>query len=518
MAGRCIVAGVCATIAVLLYAPERGEPATSGGLTTENGSPQRPADSGTATPNARGQPATETDQSPLDFPKAAEPPIVAQPPPSPADPTVVEVRSQLTDASLRKEAASDDLAALKTFYGELTGPPLWITTSGFSVKAQSLIKEIEQADDWGVPAERLDAPPAGDVPSTTDGQAVDELKLSRAILKYARFARGGRTSPRRVSVLFDQRPPLLDPKTVITEIAASADPAAYLRGLHPKYEQVERLRQALLKARAKGGGDEALIQLLVINMERWRWMPEELGSIYVWNNIPEFKARVVQNGRTIYEEQIIVGKPKTPTPILSASIQSIVFHPEWLLPNSIVEEELKPSLQNVRSLDEPSTGILKQRNLKVRLKGAPVDVETIDWTTANLRQYTFVQPPGPGNALGTLKFNFPNRHAVYMHDTSRRELFSEPNGALSHGCIRLREPQRLAALLLAEDKGWAAQQVGALLTKGKTRWVRLTRPVPVHLTYFTVLVGAKGELERFPDVYGLDSRMGAVLFGKSNKL
>ena len=192
------------------------------------------------------------------------------------------------------------------------------------------------------------------MPSTTDGQAVDELKLSRAILKYARFARGGRTSPRRVSVLFDQRPPLLDPKTVITEIAASADPAAYLRGLHPKYEQVERLRQALLKARAKGGGDEALIQLLVINMERWRWMPEELGSIYVWNNIPEFKARVVQNGRTIYEEQIIVGKPKTPTPILSASIQSIVFHPEWLLPNSIVEEELKPSLQNVRSSGEPS--------------------------------------------------------------------------------------------------------------------------------------------------------------------
>jgi murein L,D-transpeptidase YcbB/YkuD len=431
---------------------------------------------------------------------------------------VAEVRSRLADASLRKQLASNDVAALEAFYGELTGPPLWITTGGFSAKAQLVIQEMEQADNWGIPAEALEAPIAGAAPSTTDAQAVDEIKLSLAILRYARLARGCRMSPRRVSALFDQRPPLFDARTVMREIAASPDPASYLRGLHPKHEQFERLRQALLKARAQGGENEDLIQRVVINMERWRWMPAELGSIFVWNNIPELKARVVQRGRTIYDERTIVGKLKTPTPVFSASIQSIVFHPQWLLPVSVVEDELRPALQNVSPLGEPSTEVLKQRGLKVRLKGRPVDVETIDWSTANLRQYTFVQPPGPGNALGRLKFNFANRHAVYMHDTPRRELFDETNGALSHGCIRLREPERLAALLLAEDKGWAAQQVSDLLTGGKTRWVKLARPVPVHLTYFTVLADANGEFETHPDIYGLDGRMGEAFFGKSNKL
>jgi murein L,D-transpeptidase YcbB/YkuD len=478
------------------------EPASTAGQ--ENGSGQHRGDSG-------AQPSTDR------FPDATEPPPVAESLPSQADPTVAEVRARLAHASLRKGAASDDLTALEAFYGERTGPPLWITTSGFSEQAQAVIKEIEQADDWAVPAEALDAPPAGDAPSTTDGQAIDELKVSLAVLEYARFARGGRISPTRVGRLFDQRPPLIDPKTVMSEIAASPDRVSYLRGLHPKHEQFERLRQALIKVRADGGDNEALIQRLIINMERWRWMPAELGSTYVWNNIPEFKARVVQNGKSIYEEHIIVGKPNTPTPVLSASIQSIVFHPEWLLPDAVVEEELKPALQNV-PVGEPSAAILKQRNLKVRLKGSAVDIETVDWTSANLRQYTFVQPPGPRNALGKLKFNFPNRHAVYMHDTSQPELFNETARALSHGCIRLRDPERLAALLLAEDKGWGEQHLSDMLSRGKTKWVKLTSPVPVHLTYFTVLVNRNGELETFPDVYGLDSRMSTALFGNLSKL
>jgi murein L,D-transpeptidase YcbB/YkuD len=491
------------------------QPANTGGQTTENGSRQAPDDSATAAPTAVGQPLTDTDQSPSDAPNAAEP-ILAAPPPPPVDTTVAEVRARLADASLRKGAASGDLAALEVFYGELTGAPLWITTSGFSSKAQSVIKEIEQADDWGLSAEALDAPPAGDAPSTTEAQAINEIKLSLAVLKYARFARGGRISPLRVSALFDQRPPLIDPKVVLTEIAASADPASYLRGLHPRHEQFEQLRQ-VLKAGAEGEENGADDQRLVMNMERWRWMPAELGSTYVWNNIPEFITRVVKNGKIIYAERIIVGKLKYPTSIFSATMRSIMFHPAWVVPPTIVKEDLKPALQRGGPSGGPSTDILEQRNLKVRLKGRPVDADTVDWKAVNIRHYTFIQPPGPGNALGTLKFNFPNRHAVYMHDTPQRELFAETIRTLSHGCIRVREPDRLAALLLAEDKGWSAEQVKSLLARDKSSVVKLNWPVPVHLTYFTVVVDEKGKVETFPDVYGVDGRMSAALFGKSSK-
>ena len=132
--------------------------------------------------------------------------------------------------------------------------------------------------------------------------------------------------------------------------------------------------------------------------------------------------------------------------------------------------------------------------------------------------YTFTQAPGPDNVLGVLKFNFPNRHAVYMHDTLQPELFNETVRTLSHGCIRVRQPDRLAALLLAEDKGWSAQQVKDLLAKGKNSGVSLSRPVPVHLTYFTAVVDGAGKLQTFADIYGLDKKMAQALFGKSEAL
>ena len=206
---------------------------------------------------------------------------------------------------MRKGVAADDLAALEAFYGQLAGPPIFVTVTGFTAKAQGAIFEIEKADDWGLSAAAFDLPPSGGLPATTEAQATAEIKLALAILKYARHARGGRIEPAEVSDLLDQAPPLRDPKTVLTEIAAAAAPDAYLRSPHPKHEQFERLRQALLKARGKGegvtkqAGSERDIQRLLINMERWRWMPEDLGTLYVWNNVPEYILRVVKNGAAI---------------------------------------------------------------------------------------------------------------------------------------------------------------------------------------------------------------------------
>jgi murein L,D-transpeptidase YcbB/YkuD len=442
----------------------------------------------------------------------------------PAHPIVAAIRLKLQDPALRQRAHGNDLAALEVYYGALTGPPSWITGMGFSAKAQALTGEIENAGNWGLDPSAFDLPAASDLPTTAAAQAIAEIKLALATLKYARFARGGRLAPSRISDLFDQKPNARDPNTVLTELAAASDAGAYLRGLHPKHEQFEGLRQALAKAVAKAKARgikperDAAVQRLIVNMERWRWMPPELGAYYVWNNVPSFTTRVVKGGKSIYVEKTIVGQVKYATPIFSADMNSIVFNPEWTVPETIKLEDIGPRLRQRGSDGGPDLSVLRNNKLAVSLQGRAIDAATVDWGRANILSYTFTQASGPENVLGVLKFNFPNRHAVYMHDTLQPALFGQTVRTLSHGCIRVYRPDRLAALLLQEDKGWPAQRVKDLIAKGKNSAVALNRPVPVHLTYFTIAFDGVGEMRRYGDVYGLDKKMAASLFGKSDLL
>jgi murein L,D-transpeptidase YcbB/YkuD len=510
-------------------------PAGSPAASEDALSPAEETETATPSPSETEPTSTESGTAPKEQgPKPAETavPAPAESTPAPAvaqesiqsDAIVAEIRLKLQDAALRKGAAAGDLAALEAFYAGRSGTPLWITPMGFTARAQALIAELQSAGNWGLPVEAFDLPPASDLPSTTAAQAVDEIKLALAVLKYARFAKGGRIAPSRISNLFDQKPNTIDPKSVLTEIAASAAPAAYLTSLHPKQDQFERLRKILVKAMAsakargrKPAGDPA-IQRLIVNMERWRWMPPELGSYYVWNNIPAFTTRVIKDGKSIYVEKVIVGQTKYATPIFSASMRSIEFNPDWTVPDTIKFEDIAPRLRQGSVDGTRDISILTNNKLSVSYQGKQVNAMTVDWSRANIRQYTFTQEPGPDNVLGVLKFNFPNRHAIYMHDTIQPELFNEAERTLSHGCIRVRQPDRLATLLLAEDKGWSAQQVKERLAKSKNSGVVLSKPVPVHLTYFTAVIDAQGKLQTYADVYGLDKKMATALFGKSEAL
>jgi L,D-transpeptidase YcbB len=428
---------------------------------------------------------------------------------------------KLQDPAMRAGANSDDLAALEAYYGALSGSPAWITGMGFSAKAQALIAEIEKARDWGLDPGAFDMPASSELPATAEAQAVAELKLALAALKYARFARGGRLTPSRVSPLFDQRPELRDPNTVVVELAQASDPGLYLRALHPRNEQFEGLRQALIKAiaKAKARGSkperDAAVQRLIVNMERWRWLPSHLGAYYVWNNIPAFTTRVVKDGKSIYVEKSIVGQVKYATPIFSAHMNSIVFNPDWTVPETIMIEDLQPRLRQRAPNGGPDLSVLRNNQLSVSLQGRAIDPASVDWSRANIRSYTFTQEPGSTNVLGVLKFNFPNRHAIYMHDTLQPELFRQNVRTLSHGCIRVNQPDRLATLLLAADKGWSASRVKDLIARGRNNAVALNRSVPVHLTYFTVAFDGVGQMRTYSDVYGLDKKMAASLFGKS---
>ncbi len=490
--------------------PTPSEPEPTDAATSPQPEETKPTE--TAAPSA---PGSEFKQP--EFASAAQEPATG-------NSLMAEIGSKLKDPALRKGADSDDLAALEAFYAERNGAPLWVTPMGFTARAQALIAEIQNAGSFGLSVEAFDLPSASDLPASTEAQATDEVKLALAVLKYARYARGGRLSPRKISELFDQKPDLVSPKMVLSEITASPAPAAYLTSLQPKQAQFESLRKLMIKsvANAKARGRKPLadpgIQRLVINMERWRWMPADLGNYYVWNNVPSFVTRVMKNGKSIYVEKVIVGQLKYATPLFSANMRSIEFNPDWTVPDTIKFEDLAPRLRQGSADGTRDISILTSNKLSVSYQGKPINAETVDWSRANIRQYTFTQEPGPDNVLGVLKFNFPNRHAIYMHDTIQPELFSETERTLSHGCIRVRQPDRLAALLLAEDKGWSPQQVKDMLAKGKNSGVTLSKPVPVHLTYFTAVLDTQGKLQTFADIYGLDKKMAYALFGKSEAL
>ena len=516
MHGQSFVAVIAAGLALVLM-----ELVPVGAAAEDVATAGQPADSAGTTKPLLSSPSSNPTRSP-DAPEAATPALqsgAAQPVP-PADPVIASIRSKLGDAALRNATDAKDLAALEAFYAERTAPPVWITSMGFSARAQEAINEISKADDWGLSASAFELPPAGDLPHSADDQATAEIKLQLAVLKYARFARGGRVDPASLSAIIDQAPPLRDPKSVLSEIAAAPAPQAYLQSLHPKHEQFRRLREALLKARGIGGDaaakkplNEQEIQRILINMERWRWMPLNLGTVYVQDNVPEFMLYVVKNGKTIHSDKIAVGELRYATPIFSADMQTIVFNPEWTAPPSVVREDLLPNLRSGGWFGGSS--ILRQHGLQVKYNGRTVDPGSINWNSVNMANIAFTQPPGPRNVLGKVKFLYPNKHVVYMHDTIRPDLFKPTVRAVGHNCIRMEKPSRLAEILLKEDKGWDAQKVENLIDKGYDSAVNLDHPVPVHTTYFTAVVDDQGKVTTFADIYGLDRKVAPVVLGKA---
>jgi L,D-transpeptidase YcbB len=473
---------------------------------------------------AEDQPATPaepslTPASPQPFAAPAnQPPPAIEPAQPQTNPVLASIRAKLADPSVGKSANEDDLAALAAFYAARTAAPLWVTEMGFSAGGQAALFEIGKADDWGLDAAAFDLPPAGALPTTPDDQASAEIKLDLAILKYARFAHGGRLNPQEISELLDQTPHVRDPKMVLSEIDAAAAPDQYLQSLHPKHEQFVRLRQALLKARstdgegaAKPAANDKDIKRIIINMERWRWMPEDLGSVYVWNNSPEFMLYVVKDGKTIYADKTLVGTIGYATPVFTADMATVVFNPDWIAPETVVTENLLPPLR------EGNYSILKVHKLSVSYNGSLVDPARVNWSRGNILSYTFLQKTGPQNVLGKAKFLFPNRHTVYMHDTLpvRKKYFKEPVRMIGHECIRMEKPQQFAAVLLAEGNGWPASKVKALWDSSAQSPVSLEHKIPVHLTYFTAVVDDAGKLSTFADVYGLDNKMVTALFGSA---
>jgi len=262
-------------------------------------------------------------------------------------------------------------------------------------------------------------------------------------------------------------------------------------------------------------GSQGRIDAILVNMERWRWLPHDLGPFYVTVNIPEFMLRVVEDGKTIHSTRVVTGKPDKQTPVLSDDMEEIVFNPYWNVPNSIKMEEIAPYFgQGGGFFGGWDTSILQRHGLLIRYNGRDIDPNSIDWSRNDIRNFDLVQPPGPSNVLGRVKFVFPNKHDVYMHDTTQKNLFAQTVRAESHGCMRVQYPEKLAEIILNHDKGWSPTRVESTFDAGGDNHVALDHKIPVYITYFTVKVNDDGSLSTFNDIYGHDSRMIAALNGK----
>ncbi len=451
---------------------------------------------------------------------------------APAPPEAEALRQALSRlAPGASDEERNERAALVSFYETRGFAPLWLTSSGaLNPKASLLTAEIKHADEWGFDPRDFPLPAGleqGAAMARTEGATVTppapetiaaaEIGISQAVLKYGRYARGGRIidPAEQLSSYLDRRPQLLKPQLILDGVAAAEQPDAYLRGLHPSHPQFEKLRQKYLALPGRNRHATAQGKKLLANMEEWRWMPADMGDLYVWNNIPEFLQRVVKNGQVVRKERIVAGETGKQTPIFTRPMRKITFKPTWIVPDSIKVRELWPNLLR-------GGGLMRQWALEVRAKdGKQLDWRRMNWTKVDIREYDVIQLNGPKNVMGKVKFSFPNQHTVFMHDTLERDkwMFRAARRTYSHGCMRVANPIGLAEILLREDKGWdPTRVVGTLNTGPLNNEIALDHKIPVHITYFTALVGDDGKLQTFPDVYGHERRITLALEGKWDQI
>ena len=244
---------------------------------------------------------------------------------------------------------------------------------------------------------------------------------------------------------------------------------------------------------------------VVVNLERWRWLPEELGERYIIVNIAGYNLDVIEQGQTRLSMRVVVGQPYRRTPVFSGTMTYLVLNPWWEVPRSIAVRDKLP-------LIKADSGYLARFNYSV-LSGWGADEQLldpagIDWSavTAKNFQFRLRQAPGPQNALGRVKFMFPNPHSVYLHDTPSRELFAKDARSFSSGCIRLEHPIELAELLLSGGERWSRPEIERVLATGRETVVKLAAPLPVHLLYWTAWADEEG-IQFRDDIYGRDERV-----------
>ncbi|MFM8410450.1 MAG: murein L,D-transpeptidase, partial [Alphaproteobacteria bacterium] len=320
-------------------------------------------------------------------------------------------------------------------------------------------------------------PPIADGPKLAPGSKSPRVRALRAHLEATGDLRAA--------------DPATDPELFDEDVKGALESFQKRHGLPVDGVVTSKTRAAL-----NGGSGSGRARQLEIAMEKFRWLPQDLGQRHVFINIPEQRLHLRDGGRSELEMNVVVGKPTWQTPEFSAEMSEIVFNPPWNVPPKIAREEVLPRIKS-----DPS--YLKRHEMRVRGRGRTIPL--------------IQQAPGPRNPLGRAKFNFPNGYDVYLHDTPNKGPFRAADRRLSHGCVRVADAKGLAAAILAKDSGGGASRQKAALSTFQTRAVALGEKLPVHIVYFTAWPNDEGEIVYRGDVYRRDAKL-AARWGKPRQL
>jgi murein L,D-transpeptidase YcbB/YkuD len=352
-----------------------------------------------------------------------------------------------------------------------------------------LLRSIEDTRHEGLTPGDYDAASIRRAQAAGDRAAIDAAATRGALRLAKDFAQGRVGRADRVG--WHIQGPAAAPETLAALVGRATqrdELATALWGLLPRHPEYRALREALAQT-----SDAARREQLRVNMERWRWMPRDLGTRHILVNVPGFSLKLVDGDTVVDERPVIVGKPSTPTPQFGGEVSAVILNPWWEVPKSIVAESVGPLLKR-----DPAGA--KAKGYVMQPTGAGIRVR---------------QAPGPSNALGQMKLVMPNPFSVYLHDTPAKGKFDEPVRAFSHGCVRVKGAIDFAALLLENDPAWNRQQIDRTLAAGKSVKAPLARSVPVWISYFTAATDAKGRLAYFADPYGRDARVARALGGEA---
>lgn len=498
-----------------------------------------------------------------------------------ADSAVAEkIREQFAAGKFDRILGSKkERAPVESFYAARDFAPLWIADGAMNERAKGAAAFLAAVDADGL--DPADYPMPSFKAGEPDALAEAEIKLTDAVLTFARHAQTGRVHYSRISADILYTLVKSEPNDVLAKIAGANDVRAALDSFNPQQPGYKALKAKLAEVRngadvskpviphgqvlkyskdKKGkevlmedprvpalrqwfgmkaiDGDtnydkaladtiakfqkehgiqasgqltaatldaingpkrERTLDIIIANMERWRWMPRELGQTYVMVNIPDFTLRVVRDQKLVWNTRIVVGKPTQATPITSAEMKYITVNPTWNVPPSIIQNEYLPALQqDPQALERIGLKIEQHADGTVRI-----------W-----------QPPGERNALGRIRFNFPNKFLVYQHDTPDKHLFAHEKRAYSHGCMRVQDPLKYGEVLLSlvlPNEKYTADRLQKMFGGSEIN-INFPNFLPVHLTYQTAYVNDEGKLVIRDDIYGRDARLLGVMKGSERKV
>ncbi len=503
----------------------------------------------------------------LASPVLASPALIAAPPAIPAGEPALSAEAEtlkaavtaLVNAPALKSGDKKRRELIATVYAARNFEPLWVKDKQWTTAAQGVLNRLDKANEDGL------ALTDARLPSLSAGKfEAEDVRLSDLAMQYIAQATGSRIDPLNVSKLITARPTSPDFANALRAIAATPNSDEALQATNPPQPGYAALRMKLAELRREtvpvahraiptgpvlkigmkdervplirerfgldmdptastgaivydtkiaaavadfqtssglpasgtltprtiamlsGGQPSRLEAEIVANMEVWRWMPRELGRDHIEVNIPDFTARLYRGESLAYSTRVVVGKTDTPTPIFSNKMQFLIVNPYWNVPLSIINKEMLPKLAA-----DPDYFARHGYEL-IQTKG----------------QFYVRQPPGDANALGRIKFMFPNEHSVYLHDTPSKSLFAQSQRAFSHGCVRVDQPFKFAEAVLGS--GWSEQRIRGMIG-GQERTVSLPEALPIHLMYLTARVDDAGKLILRDDIYGYTRKIKLML-------